>query len=280
MSIKSLWTSIIFYNLSLYFTKISVLLQYLRIFTNYIRRVCCCTIAAIALWGVYSTLSNILACIPISAFWAEDPHARCQSKQFLWFFNSSVNIVTDLVILTLPMPIIKSLRLPLRQKVALMIVFALGGFVCIASILRLHSLYVISVSKDPIWDNVPTSIWSKIEVYLSIMCASLPTIKPVLERLFPRLMARPRSGSDSLATNTFPSHHSNTISGARIRLADVDERVETVTSVDGNDRLNTWLGDSSDEDLRKDIFVTISMRQDVESEGTMASGDDLIFQRP
>jgi hypothetical protein len=112
------------------------------------------------------------------------------------------------------------------------------------------------------------------------MCASLPTIKPVLERLFPRLVARSRSGSDSLATNTFPFHHTNTISGASIRLADADERFETVTSVDGNDRPNTWLGDSSDEDLRKDIFVTTSMRQDVESKGTMASENDLIFQRP
>ncbi|KAE9372996.1 hypothetical protein N431DRAFT_338054 [Stipitochalara longipes BDJ] len=280
MSLKSLWSSIAFYNLSLYLTKTSILLQYLRIFTNRIRVVCWCTLAAITMWGLYTILSMIFACLPVSAFWTGDPHARCQSRQFLWFFHSSVNIVTDLVILTLPMPILKSLRLPPKQKVALMIIFALGGFVCLVSVLRLQSLYVISVSKDPTWDNVPTSICSNIEVYLGIICASLPTIKPILERLFPNAMARSRSGGDSLPTYTLRSHQHNTIGGGSFRLDDVDVKRQTVTRVEGNERPTTWLKDSSDEDLGKDIFVTTSMRQDVESRGEGGSEMDLIFQRP
>jgi len=38
-----------------------------------------------------------------------------------------MNIVTDLTILVLPMPVLSTLRLPLKQKVGLMFVFAMGG---------------------------------------------------------------------------------------------------------------------------------------------------------
>ena len=163
------------------------------------------------------------------------------------------------------------------------------------SVLRLHSLYIISVSKDstckPIsmrmdsktdfdsGDNVTTSIWSNIEVYLGIICASLPTIRPIIERLFPKAISRSRSGAPSLPTNNFGSHHNNTITMTSIRLDDVDDRVETVRKSQANERPNSWLRDGSDENRGKDIFVTISMKRDVESRGEM-SEEDFIFQRP
>ena len=128
-------------------------------------------------------------------------------------------------------------------------------------------------------DNVPTSIWSNIEVYLGIICASLPTIRPIIERLFPRAISRTRSGGSSLPTNTFRSHNNNTITGPPIRLDDIEGRMKTVTKVQADDRPNSWLRDDSEEELRKEIFVTTSMRRDVESRGK-TSEEDLIFQRP
>jgi len=83
-----------------------------------------------------------------------------------------------------------------------------------------------------------------------------------------------------LPTNTFHSHHNNTITGASIRLNDVDDKIKTVTKVQAVHRPDSWLRDSSDEDLGKDIFVMTSMRRDVESRGKMTSDEDLIFQRP
>lgn len=51
----------------------------------------------------------------------------CFDKKALWFSNSAIHILTDLLILIYPMPVLKSLQLPRRQKFALMAVFALGG---------------------------------------------------------------------------------------------------------------------------------------------------------
>ena len=43
------------------------------------------------------------------------------------FANAGVNILTDILVATLPLPFLNHLQLPNRQRIALMIVFALGG---------------------------------------------------------------------------------------------------------------------------------------------------------
>ncbi|KAE9373323.1 hypothetical protein N431DRAFT_482387 [Stipitochalara longipes BDJ] len=281
--LRYLWLAITFYNASLSLTKASILLQYLRVFVSKgIRRACWGTLAFVAAYGIYTIMSNIFACIPVSAFWSPTPDMRCISKKFSWFFNASFNILTDLVIIALPIPTLKSLKLPARQKVGLMVIFALGGFVCLVSVLRLQSLYVISVSVDPTYDNVGASIWSNIEVYTGIICASLPAIKPVVGKLFPKLLSTTRSGTKT----TFNDNGFGNNSSARpIRLHDVDSGGKTVTRVEADERGNPNLrGSNSSGDLGKDIFITTSMRQDVESKfesrSQVGSEKDLIIQRP
>ena len=46
-------------------------------------------------------------------------------------------------------------------------------------------------------DNYGAAVWSVIESNVGIVCASLPTFKPLLERLFPGLMGHSRNGSKS-----------------------------------------------------------------------------------
>jgi hypothetical protein len=41
--------------------------------------------------------------------------------------NAAMNIVTDFAIIVLPIPVIQSLNLGRRQKVALISIFAVGG---------------------------------------------------------------------------------------------------------------------------------------------------------
>jgi len=56
---------------------------------------------------------------------------------------------------------------------------------CIASILRLHSLYIAVDSKDPTWDKTGTVYWSAVELNVGIMCASMTTLRPLVCRIFP-----------------------------------------------------------------------------------------------
>ena len=68
-----------------------------------------------------------------------------------------------------------------------MAVFGMGGVVCLISVLRLSSLYAISVSTDVSWDNPLAAIWSSCEVNVGILCSCLPTLKGCVTRYFPRL---------------------------------------------------------------------------------------------
>jgi hypothetical protein len=125
---QDLWWAITFYNASLTLTKASILLQYLRVFVSQgVRRTCWVALAFVAAYGIYTITSNIFACIPVSAFWSPTPDMRCISKKFSWFFNASINILSDIIIIALPIPTLSSLKLPIRQKIMLMVIFALGG---------------------------------------------------------------------------------------------------------------------------------------------------------
>ncbi len=51
---------------------------------------------------------------------------------------------------------------------------------CVISIIRLFTLASATNTTDPTWDNVPTSWWSVVELNCGILCASLPTLRPLL----------------------------------------------------------------------------------------------------
>ena len=59
--------------------------------------------------------------------------------------------------------------------------------VTVVSILRLQSLVTFANSTNPTWDNWDVTDWSFIEVNVGIMCATLPTARLMLVRLFPVL---------------------------------------------------------------------------------------------
>lgn len=123
--------------------------------------------------------------------------------------------------------------------------------------------------------NVDRATWPDIEVNIGIICASLPAIKPVASRLFPRLLSSNRSKpigpSHNHTSSLFKSGHR-----ARIRLKDVDSTHKTVTRVEAVERTieERESGDG------KGIFVTMSTRQDVENKREETGSEkNLIFQR-
>ncbi len=65
-------------------------------------------------------------CTPISRAWDKTIPGTCIDITKNWYANAGFSIATDLIILMLPMQPLYASKLPLRQKIALMAVFALG----------------------------------------------------------------------------------------------------------------------------------------------------------
>lgn len=106
----------------------SILLQYRRVFsTPKMRLACNLLIAFLAVYGTWTIVSAWANCVPLAKFWDPTLPGFCFDKKALWFSNSAIHILTDILILVYPMPVLRSLQLPKRQKFALMGVFALGG---------------------------------------------------------------------------------------------------------------------------------------------------------
>lgn len=162
---KSFYSSIIIYNVAMCIVKMSIMLQYRRIFTvTAMQRI---TLVGLIFEGTWAfTLSILLpmVCSPASFFWDTSiVNGKCLNQLAIWYVMASVNLVTDFVTFSLPLPVIKSLQLPKRQKFMLMGVFCLGFFTCVISIYRVTTLKAAASSVDPTWDNTDAAVWSFIE---------------------------------------------------------------------------------------------------------------------
>ena len=204
LTAQCLYWSIIFYRLGMIFIQSSIVLQYIKIFPAQLwtRRVCWGFLALIWLWNVPSIIAQAFSCIPIRAFWDHTvKHKTCINSAAIWFSNAVFGIVMDLCLIITPIPVLKSLHLPTRQKIALIMVFCIGSFGFITSILRLHSLWTISHSSDPTWENIDAASWSFVEVCTGIICSCLPTLRPLFSRFLPKLLGAGSSFSRTTKVN-------------------------------------------------------------------------------
>lgn len=127
-AIKASYVTIILYNISLTLAKLSVLFQYLRIFTTpNVKRICYAQMVIIIIYGLWTVLSSIFVCSPIASFWDVTIKGKCLPKGPIWFTNAGINIVTDIMIVLIPAPLIRRLQLSRRQKIGLYMVFMIGS---------------------------------------------------------------------------------------------------------------------------------------------------------
>ncbi len=62
---------------------------------------------------------------------------------------------------------------------------------CAISIIRIQYL---RLSEDVTWDNVDSSVWSIIEICSGIVCACLPTLRPLISSCIPGMSGRASTG--------------------------------------------------------------------------------------
>ncbi|KAH7348200.1 hypothetical protein BKA66DRAFT_477312 [Pyrenochaeta sp. MPI-SDFR-AT-0127] len=263
---KLLFWSIIFYNLSLTFTKISILLQYGRIFTvREMRLPIHITMALCVAWGITTFFTSVFSCVPVDAYWkiTEQANANCVDSKTLWYVNASINILTDLLVATLPVRVIWGLQIPKRQKVALLGILTIGWFVCVVSILRLHSLVVIAGHpEDSTYYSATGAYWSAIEINLAIVCASLPALKPLIVKIIPGFSSRHNSrgyGSKGLSGRFKSTGH-----GARANRTTGEGDLELAGK-----SLNSKAYPSTSEEsvYGKNIYVSHNFEQHIEENG-------------
>ncbi|KAF2749001.1 hypothetical protein M011DRAFT_475753 [Sporormia fimetaria CBS 119925] len=191
---KCLYANTYIYNAAQIMTKISFLIQYRRLFpSDRILTLCCWLLVLITAWGVAQEFLVGFACTPLTIF---KPHmkGKCIYSLPIWYLTSGMNIVTDFLIFGIPIHPVLQLRISKRKKLLLLGLFCLGFFTCFISLIRLTTLHKSIHTTDPFWDNAPTAYWSVVELNCGILCACLPTLRPLVQRILPRLVGTDRKG--------------------------------------------------------------------------------------
>lgn len=243
--LKAFWSSIWLYHVAIGSARLSIILQCIRVFPQATvgksRLLMGSMLTLNCIVAAWSILSSIFTCSPVRAFWTLGLHGHCFDRKILWCVNSALAMMMDFAVAWLPVPWIKQLSLPTKQKMLLFGVFVLAGLPCLLAVIRLQSLIEVADTIDPSMDNGTLAIFSANEVYVAIVCACLPTLKALYNRIRPRVIERVQRLRHERLYCTCPS--CSTSSGSRSKSARIAPRLR---------RLWPWQAKPADATVRDD----------------------------
>ena len=80
----------------------------------------------VAGWGIAGTFAVVFQCSPVKKTWELMTPGTCTIIEAQFISTASLNVLIDLVLLLLPLPVLWRLQITKRQKIGLMGVFVLG----------------------------------------------------------------------------------------------------------------------------------------------------------
>lgn len=276
MSMKIIFAYVVLYATTVPMVKLSVLLLYRRVFRLTWTLYFCAFLSIGYAISVSTTIS--LACVPTSFFWTQWVYplggGHCRINLYLFYlWNGVANLFTDVIILCLPMPIVWSLQMPRGQKWAISGIFLLGGFVCVATIVRIWAITQMKDSVDITWVIGDAMIWSNVEPCIGIVSACLPTLRPLLRRI-PQLRLWGFFSSNGLSRD-YGKSHSRGVSGSGPGSLNV-------SGSRGNGKRNRFRPEDDEIYLTTDVGRGSSLRRDESvgpSNGSTSSSQEPIHMQ-
>ncbi|KAG0161205.1 hypothetical protein PDIDSM_8739 [Penicillium digitatum] len=211
------------------FVKISIVIFVKRLFGT-IRAyvvISYCLIGFITAWALAALLTNIFQCIPVQYYYNKDLKGHCMSGQVQFFqAMGSIALVED--------------------KLALTLVFSLGGLVCIFSLMRLIEFREFQLT-DLAASSAKESIWTCLELDVAIICGCLPFLNPLVQ------------GVRSKVRSEASKYHSQRSTGSNLYL-------HTLRGNKGDFReLDSDCGESAHEHGRKAMAAANQQSSDLEN---------------
>lgn len=180
--VKYVYIYSVFYFPVIAFVEVAILIFYRRIFfPSSFRFIATVMIAICAAWLITALVIEIgYPSHPIGDYFAGGPMTKLNVNYLtFWLTMAIIEIILELVILLLPMREVYHLQLSAKKKYLCSMMFALGGFVIITGIIRIAKVYKPG-SADV--DLTQGDIWLNVHLGTAIICACLPTYRPLFSR--------------------------------------------------------------------------------------------------
>ncbi|KAL5044216.1 hypothetical protein BDW71DRAFT_215770 [Aspergillus fruticulosus] len=187
--------------------KISILLLWKRILSpiRSFQLFCWFMIGIVAAWSISFFFATLFQCgthwdwnwAPIGFFLTQ-----CTDTLNMLTVFCGTDLLTDFVIMLMPVPIIWKLKMSVRKKLGVTSMFMVGIFTIGAGVARTYIYLVTSYDKednlDFIADFTLFILWSEIEVNVAMIVCCMPVFGPVLGQCRDTLyhhFGRPKNGN-------------------------------------------------------------------------------------
>ncbi|KAF6814773.1 hypothetical protein CMUS01_12574 [Colletotrichum musicola] len=169
-------------------TKTSILLFYWRVFMGNLLSFRFSIWFGAFLVGscpVYFMITMGLCCNPLSHYWTQfkGTEGTCIDVGRFFFIMTTINLITDVILLAIPVPEILKLQMSKGKKIGVCGILGLGSLRFVASSVRVNYLGVFASATDITWMMGPVAIWSSVEPSVGIVSACMPSFKPLLRAM-------------------------------------------------------------------------------------------------
>ncbi|KAB5522832.1 hypothetical protein GE09DRAFT_977332 [Coniochaeta sp. 2T2.1] len=147
--------------------------------------------------------ASIFTCVPVNKYWDRGIPGRCNNEPLQYLITSGLTVLTDILVLIIPIKIVVALQVGRKLKIVLISLLCSGIVVTIFSILRMHAIYLLYNPKpdpDPLYNL--RFIYSSIECNLAIITATIPPLRGLCKKWFPRMFTT-RSGTAAAYKNGY-----------------------------------------------------------------------------
>ncbi|KAJ9298241.1 hypothetical protein DTO271G3_3846 [Paecilomyces variotii] len=175
----------VLYAVALGCVKVSICLQLIGIFWIHrlFRSLAFVVLILSICWSLQGILIGFLICRPISHNWDTHNQGTCGDLHGAYISVGIVDVITDAFIFLLPIPMIQTLQVPTRTKLATMAIFALGGLTIAASITRTVEVSRIEFSLADIETSVELTMWAIVEPSIGVTVACMLVMRPLFVRI-------------------------------------------------------------------------------------------------
>ncbi|KAI5862502.1 hypothetical protein GGS23DRAFT_570527 [Durotheca rogersii] len=184
------------------FVKMSILWLYNRIFAiREFRRWCWALMAVNGCYGVSFLVVYLTNCTPVDQLWNPTPDGHCRDMQISDFATVAINMLFDLAILLLPLPTLWGLKLPLRKKIVVTIMFSFGIATIAIMIWRIVATLRTRADPDFTLHLGTIGLISFFELWFGIIVACMPTLAPLFRAYAKPLVSKLKAGPDGSSSS-------------------------------------------------------------------------------
>ncbi|KAF9878213.1 integral membrane protein [Colletotrichum karsti] len=140
-------------------------------------------------WALYTALLGFVICKPVQSAWdIHVPKTGCGDYTISFSAVAVFDIITDVVIVVLPIKVVSGLQMARAHKIATSVVFGAGFITVIFSGVRLY--YTLTADFVNITKGFASaSVSGVLQSGIAVMVASSPMLRPVFDRTIVRWLS-------------------------------------------------------------------------------------------